>query len=84
MNLQQKSLLLTHFLQEEMAARGWDDSDIESRITDPVDQCSVFLAIYVEEEGLVLDQHTAKVLSRLFDVSSDFFINLNKARGKLN
>ena len=75
---------LSSYLQEEMAARGWDDDYIESVITDPVDQCSVFLAIYIEDKKLILDQHTAKLLSRLFDVSSEFFINLNRGTEKID
>ena len=71
---------LADYLQEEMEARGWDDGEIYSILADPVDQCAAFLAIYSQEASFILDQRTATVLSRLFDVSSEFFMNLDRAR----
>ena len=70
---------LCEYLQEEMQARGWADDDIYARIDGPVDQCAAYLAIYGEEKGLILDAHTASVLSRLFDVSTEFLTNLNRS-----
>lgn len=70
---------LSKFLQEEMEAREWTEDDLNSRITDPVDQCAVFLAVYGDGVNFILDEHTAKVLGRIFDVNSQFFINLKRS-----
>ncbi len=74
----QNNFALSGFLQEEMKARGWTDSDVFSKMTDNVDQAAVFFAIYCEEPEVILDKHTAKLLSMIFDVPSQFFINLNR------
>ncbi len=75
-----KKFPLCEYLQEEMEVREWTDADLYSRLPDPVDQCAAFLAIYGENNKTILDDHTAKVLSRLFDVSSELFKNLNNAQ----
>lgn len=69
---------LAKFLQEEMKARDWTDADIESRVTNTADRRAAFLAIHSEDLAFILDDHTATVLSRVFDVDYQFFINLNR------
>ena len=71
--------MLSEILQEEMKARGWDDDYIDYILPDPAENIAVSLAIYLEDKPFILDQGTANLLSKIFDIRSDFFINMNKA-----
>ena len=72
---------LSGVIQDEMEARGWSEDDVMAMLPDPVDKLCASFAIHYDDlrasgHDVRLDEHTAKVLSRVFDVSSGFFLNL--------
>jgi HTH-type transcriptional regulator/antitoxin HigA len=68
------------FIRKEMDARGWTDDDLHARLgDDPVAHCAVDLILHVADKDLILDASTAGALGRAFDVSPQFFINLDRA-----
>lgn len=72
---------LGHFLREEMDERGWGINDVVARMGgDPqVSEMVLRMTLTIEDPDLLLDDETASGLSRAFDVSNEYFINLDKA-----
>ena len=69
---------LGFFLREEMEARGWTEADIERRCTDPVDALAIEFSLAVYDPNLILDERTAEALSKVFGVSAQFFLNIDR------
>lgn len=69
------------YIAEELAARGWSTSDLADRMGgDPtIDQLTVDMLIAVSDKKMILDEQTAIGLARAFGVSTQFFINLDRA-----
>lgn len=71
---------LSVFLREEMEARGWSLDDLRARLpVDPVTWCAVDLTLAVDDPNLILDADTAKALGAAFNVSPEYFMNLDRA-----
>lgn len=72
------------FIEEEMVARGWSSSDVAVRMggatVDEIghDQLVVELIIAIRDgkENCLIGDDTARKLARAFDVSAEFFVNL--------
>lgn len=69
-----------NFIAEELDARGWSTTDLAARMGgDPaIDRLTVDMLIAVEDRKMVLDEKTAFGLARAFDVSPQFFVNLDR------
>ena len=69
------------FIAEELAARGWTEADLAERMGGDIaiNQFCVDFLINVRDRSLILDADTAEGLGRAFDVSPDYFLNLDKA-----
>lgn len=72
------------FIQEEMDARGWDMATVAYRMgattlrDASLNLCCVAMLLAVHDKNLVLDRDTAEGLGRAFDVSPDYFLNLDR------
>jgi len=71
---------LSEFLQEEMAARGWCDDDVISRISNPLDALAALISIHADDSDTYLDERTANALSEAFGVSAEMLMNLVRTR----
>lgn len=75
---------LATFVADEMQARGWKSTDVARRMNADgeftlVDLLSVELLLAVQDENLRMDRETLAGLSRAFNVSEEYFVNLDKA-----
>lgn len=68
------------FIQEELDARGWSHDDLHAKLgPDPIDHLAVDIVLAVHDKNLIVDEQTAAALGRAFDVSPEFFLNLDRA-----
>jgi hypothetical protein len=72
---------LTHFLCEEMQARGWTTADVAIRMKTSdgygIDKLTLDLLMANEEANLIIDDNTFAALARAFGVSEQYFRNLH-------
>lgn len=69
------------FIQDELTARGWDLAEMIQRggTDDPwLDLLAWQMYFSVHEPGLIIGEDGIKQLSRAFDVSEEFFRNLER------
>ena len=69
------------YVKEEIDARGWTTADLASRMggDHAIDQLIVELMIAVGDKNMLLTPETAEGLARAFGLSSEYFINLDRA-----
>lgn len=67
------------YIKDEMKARGWTEDDLLARIPGMLDRLAVQLITNVENKNLIMDPATATALGKAFDVSPQFFLNLDAA-----
>ena len=76
---------LGEYLKDEMDARHWTSRDVALRMggatLDEValDQLCVDLILHIDDPNLMLDEATAIKLGRAFDVSPQYFLNIDRA-----
>lgn len=73
-----------HFILEEMQERGWSSRDLALKIGGTareiaINEVAIDLAIYVDDKNLRLGADLIRDLARAFDVSPEFFQNLENA-----
>ena len=71
------------FIREELDARGLTERGFEALLTSvgctPAQVLACQMAAYVDDKNLILDADTAACLGRVFDVSPDYWVNLDRA-----
>lgn len=70
------------YIEDEMAARGWTDEDLASRMGGrdyAMNLLCLRLILSVRDTHLILDAETAKGLGRAFGTSFQFWLNLDAA-----
>lgn len=67
------------FIGDELKARGWTEENLIERLHHPMDRLSVMLILHVNDKHIILDPRTANALGAAFDVSPQFFLNLDAA-----
>lgn len=69
------------FIYEELKARGWTIRQLARRMGGDigVNELSISLLIQCPTRGLLIGEETAEKLGQAFDVSPEFFLNLDKA-----
>ena len=73
---------LAECVAEEMEHRGWKATDVAARMTTSVyavNICMVNLMLAVQKDNLLFDDDFIQGLSDAFDISFDFFKNLDTA-----
>lgn len=74
---------LAYFLAEEMQARGWQTEDVAARMGGERgvwrDLMCLDVLMCVQKDSLKIDDETFAGLAHAFDVSEEFFRNLDKA-----
>ena len=72
---------MAEFLCEEILARGWTTADVAKRMktsrSPEVDTLIIDMLICVHKDGLLMDDETCDGLGRAFDVSPEYFRNLD-------
>ena len=71
------------FIREEIDARGLTERGFQVLLfaagCTPTQVVACELAAYVDDKNLIMDADTAACLGRAFDVSADYFMNLDRA-----
>jgi plasmid maintenance system antidote protein VapI len=69
------------YINDELVARNWTIGDLARRMSGDTEQniLSVELLLAVNDPNLYLGLEMADQLARVFDVSPDFLLNLDKA-----
>ncbi len=77
----------SEFIAEELIARGWSADDLARRMSDGTERsftiCRISLDFYDEigpdDTRMRIGAKTAGLLAKAFDMSAEFFINLENA-----
>lgn len=72
---------LAEMLCDEMRARGWTTDDVAARMDGDfgIDALIVCMTMAVQEDGLLFDDSTLARLAVAFDVSPQYFRNIDNA-----
>jgi plasmid maintenance system antidote protein VapI len=71
---------LSEFIRDEMVARKWTRAQVAMRMGGfAIDLLTLEMIMYVHDKDLLLGKETADALGRAFNISPEYFINLDDA-----